>query len=117
MIHFIFHFSNFFCDFSFKEEELVKLRDEIETELKFELLKKEKELLTNYEEKVNHLKNNFDREKELWLHEKLQKEQEILERRDELVRAIQSIRAEQRKDGLEVDNRAYESNSNVNGSI
>lgn len=76
----------------FKSEEISRIREELETEQKFELLRREKELLANYEEKVNHMKNNLEREKELWNAEKLQKEREIFERREELLLAIQSVR-------------------------
>jgi hypothetical protein len=73
-------------------------------------LRKEKELLANYEEKVNHMKGNLEREKELWLNEKRQREEEILDRREELVEAIQSIREQQRREAMESESQSHNSN-------
>ena len=84
----------FLQTFRFKQEEIHKIREELETEMKFELIKREKELLANYEEKVNHFRSNFEREKEIWTNIQAQREREVLERREELIETIQQLHME-----------------------
>lgn len=58
-----------------------RIRDEIETKLKFEFLQKEKALLKNYEDKVEYIRKCAETEKQIWLMEKFNQDQGLLEPR------------------------------------
>ncbi|CAG7815398.1 unnamed protein product, partial [Allacma fusca] len=81
----------------FREEEKEKIRDEVETRLKFEFLAKEKELLRNYDDRVAHMKTLLDREKEVWVNEKTRKEKELISQRQDLVRLMEHVKEKKLK--------------------
>lgn len=70
---------------------MARIKEETEHKMKFEMLSKENELLLNYKEKAIILKDNFEREKALWLAEKSREEREMEEKRQELESMITSV--------------------------
>ncbi len=72
------------CITRYKNEEIEKLRGELETKFKLQLVDKDREHFLEVQKRMDEINRNMHKERQQWLDEKIRQEKELCEMRKHL---------------------------------